>query len=69
MSKHHDDWFEKAVKDLFGSKEELFRYKAMKYGKLTGFKLFLRDIRLGWPDFQVCGLIFDISPFVSLAFI
>ena len=65
LSKSQDDWFGKAVKDLFGSKEELLRYKAMKYGKLSGFKLFLRDIRLSRPDFRVCGLIF-VTPYVHI---
>ena len=51
MSTNRDAWFGNAVKDLFGAKADLLRYKAMKYGKFAGLKLFLRDIRPGRTDF------------------
>ena len=32
--------------DLFGSKAEMVRFKALKYGTPAGFKLVARDLRL-----------------------
>ena len=38
----HDLWFEKAVKDLSGTKRDIMSFQVLKYSRLTGFELFLR---------------------------